>query len=575
MPDFSLTIPGGQTTGTATFTLVPTDDALAEGEEALTVSGTATGLTVTGARVTITDDDVASTGVALSLNPEEVAEDGGETSVTVTATLDARAFPGPTDVTVSMGESGTATSGADYMPVAGFVLTIPSGETIATATFTLMPTDDDLAEGAETLSVRGSATGLTVSDTEVTITDDDEASTAVTLSVDPTSVAEDGGAQTVTVTAALDASAFPGPTAVTVSVGDADDGATGGTDYAALPDFSLTIPGGQTAGTATFTLTPTDDAVAEGDEALTVSGTTTGLTVTGTEMTITDDDVASAGVALSVDPSEVAEDGGARTVTVTATLDAGAFGEAMPVRVEVGTAGSGPGDSATEGTDYIAVPDVWLTLPAGETTGTATFTVAPTDDDVAEGDETLTVSGTATGLTVTGAIVTIIDNDVPSTGVALSVTPSEVAEDAGVATVTVTATLDAAAFTDPTVVIVAVGSVEDAAIEGTDYAPVPDLRVTIPGGATAGTATFTLTPMDDGLPEGDETLTVSGAATGLAVTGAAFTITDGRDLASPAVARSVAGFGRTVALGAVDAVTGRFERTPAAHPRLSVAKRWN
>ena len=36
------------------------------------------------------------------------------------------------------------------------------------------------------------------------------------------------------------------------------------------------------------------------------------------------------------------------------------------------------------------------------TSGTETFTLTPEQDEVAEGDETVSVTGTATGLAVTG-----------------------------------------------------------------------------------------------------------------------------------------------------------------------------
>ena len=79
----------------------------------------------------------------------------------------------------------------------------------------------------------------------------------------------------VTVTATLDADAFAPSDwrEVTVSLGAAGDAATEGTDYAALPDLTVTIAGGLRSGSATFTLTPTDDDLAEGDEALSVTGT--------------------------------------------------------------------------------------------------------------------------------------------------------------------------------------------------------------------------------------------------------------------------------------------------------------
>ena len=58
-------------------------------------------------------------------------------------------------VTVSVGGTGTATSGTDYAAVSDFDVTITKGETSGTATFTLTPTQDTLIEGDETIGVAG------------------------------------------------------------------------------------------------------------------------------------------------------------------------------------------------------------------------------------------------------------------------------------------------------------------------------------------------------------------------------------------------------------------------------------
>ncbi len=523
--DFTVTIDAGSTSGSGTFTLTPTDDNLAEGDETLSLTGTRDGLeTVTGTELTITDDDVVSTGVTLTVDPASVDENASATEVTVTATLDADARLDTTTVAVAVGSAGDgAAEGTDYATVPDLTVTIPAGSTSGTATFTLTPTDDSLGEGDETLSVTGTADGLTVTGTALTIADDETVSTGVTLTVVPASVGENAGATGVTVTATLDEDARPAETAVTVAVGAAGDGAAEGTDYATVSDFTVTIAAGSASGSGTFTLTPTDDNLAEGDETLSVTGTADGgLAVTGTQLTITDNDTASTGVTLTVVPASVDENAGATEVTVTAELDA----DARPAETAVTVAVGAVGDGAAEGTDYAAVPDFTVTIAAGSTTGSGTFTLTPTDDNLAEGDETLSLTGTAGGLTVTRTELTIADDETVSTGVTLSVNPASVREDAGGTTVTVTAELDADARPSATPVTVAVGSTSDAATEGTDYATVPDLTVTIPAASTRGTATFTLTPTDDSLEEGHEQLSVTGTAGGLAVTGAALTIRD-------------------------------------------------
>ena len=129
-------------------------------------------------------------------------------------------------------------------------------------------------------------------------------------------------------TAALDGGARLDETVVTVSVGAPGDTAALGTDYQAVSDFVLTIPEGSASGEATFTLTPVDDGVAEGDEAITVSGSAAGLSVEPAELTLEDDDEASTSVELSVSPAVVSEDGGAQQIAVTAALDGAARTEA-------------------------------------------------------------------------------------------------------------------------------------------------------------------------------------------------------------------------------------------------------
>ena len=125
---------------------------------------------------------------------------------------------------------------------------------------------------------------------------------------------------------------------------------------------------------------------------------------------IIDDEAPATGVTLSVSPDMVGERDGAKILTVTGTLNGGAFTEDTTVELSV-SAGT-----ATETDDYTAETET-LTIDAGETTGTTMVTLTPVDDDVDEDDETVTVGGTATNLTVKGTTVTIIDDDERGVGV--------------------------------------------------------------------------------------------------------------------------------------------------------------
>ena len=100
------------------------------------------------------------------------------------------------------------------------------------------------------------------------------------------------------------------------------------------------------------------------------------------------------GVSLSVEPAEVEEDNGGQSIAVSATLPAGP----RPTLVETEVTISVTGDTATEDTDFTAMPSSFtITIPSGDERGTGTFTLTATADTVVEpGGETVLVSGTTT-----------------------------------------------------------------------------------------------------------------------------------------------------------------------------------
>ena len=248
------------------------------------------------------------------------------------------------------------------------------------------------------------------------------------------------------------------------------------------------------------------------------------------DLTLDDDDVASTQVTLTLDPLEVRENAGGRAVRVTGTLDGGARPTATVVAVTVGSGG----DSATEGEDYAEVPELELTIPANRTDGTATFTLRPTNDRTAEGTETISVRGNVAGLSVTPAELALADDDALSTRLDLALNPSTVSEAAAATEVAVTGSLDAGARTSDSVVIVTVGASADSATEGLDYASVSVLAITVPANETTGQTAFTLSPENDAIAEGAETISVTGRASGLTVQPATLTLSD-NDMASRVV----------------------------------------
>ena len=297
-------------TATRSFDVDIYDDGHVEETEWFSVSlqpvpGTAPTFGTDVVKITITDDD--ERGVTVTPTTLSVGEgESGEYTVVLTSH--------PTEtVTVSI----TASGDTDITTQQSSLTFTGSNWSTAQTVTVNAEEDSDAAHGTATIShtvtSSGDYSGETASAVTVTEIDNDTASTEVTLSVTPSSVSESGGGQTVTVTGTLNEGTRLSDTAVTVSVAG---GTASSSDFASVSNFTLTIAANQANGNATFTLSPVNDAIDENDEAVSVSGTTSGLTVTATEVTITDDDTR--GVMVSKSSLQVEEDG-SDTYTVVLT----------------------------------------------------------------------------------------------------------------------------------------------------------------------------------------------------------------------------------------------------------------
>ena len=547
-------------TGTAgeerTFTVATTEDEIVEENEtftvSLTVSGTSTTVTATDtATGTITDDDGGTTGDDATVTIADASAVEGE-SLTFTVRLD-QAVSGGLTVTPSFTD-GTATQGTDYTEnTAALSFTGTAGEE---RTFTVATTEDEIVEENETftvsLTVSGTSTPVTATDTATGgITDDDGGliggNDTVTIA---DASAEEGESLTFTVT--LNRAVQGG---LTVTPAFTDGTATQGTDYTEnTAALSFTGTAGETQ---TITVGTVEDAVVEGDETFTVSlsvsdapaGVTAGSPATGT---ITDDDVPAVTIAD-------ASAGEGDPITFTVRLDkAVSGGLTVTPSFSDGT--------ATQGTDYTEnTAGLSFTGTAGEE---QTFTVATTEDEIVEENETftvsLTVSGTSTPVTATDtATGGITDDDGGLIGGNDTVTIADASAEEG-ESLTFTVTLNRAvqggltvtpAFTDGT------------ATQGTDYT---ENTAALSFTGTAGeTQTITVGTVEDAVVEGDETFTVSlslseapaGVTAGSPATG---TITDD-DVPAVTIADASAGEGDpiTFTVRLDKAVSGGLTVTPS------------
>ncbi|MDE2843088.1 MAG: hypothetical protein OXN21_06875 [Chloroflexota bacterium] len=215
------------------------------------------------------------------------------------------------------------------------------------------------------------------------------------------------------------------------------------------------------------------------------------LEVQDVTVTVNDDDATPTTVDLAVSSSRVSEGDGPQTITVTATVDgASLFGVQKTVAVTV--AGSG-GQNVV---GFTATPTSFdITINTGERDGSATFTLTPTDTTVEENDETITVSGTLSGVTINPSEITLADDD--GSVVNFASASSTAAESAG--THTIMLNLSPASASDITVNY----SVSGSATSGTDYTALGG-SVDVEGGETSATISVSIT--DDSVQEDGETI---------------------------------------------------------------------
>ena len=500
-----LTIPAGDEVSTSMATIAAVDNDTDAPDQVLTVSGTAANTQgyagdPESLELTITDDE-DTPAVTLHLDDRSIREANGTTQVT--AELLSHPSSEPTTITVTVAAVPPAVA-ADFQQT-GSTLTVPEGETASEGVVTVAAVPNLVDAPDKQVEVTGTATNSqgTPADppaVRLTIRDDDERGF-----VWVPEVLRIHEVVSTTFTVALSSE----PTAeVVVEILE--------TSRLSINAASTLAAGGGMLRTLTFTSAnwsegQTISVFSESDLNAVTDTETITHTATGGDyaahvqrymVIVTDAQRATQGVVLSVDPTTVAEGGGATAVAVTARLDGGALTSAVAVAVTVGA-----GTAAAE--DFSASPDAFtLTIAANSVAASRTVTLTPVDDDLAETDETVSVSGTtaatregsSTPLTVIGATITIEDDE--ARGVTIEPRSLKLDENsAGSYTVV----LDSKPTDDVTVTPSLAGDAASLTV-----AP-PSLTFTAIDWGVPQTVTVTAAPDDDPL---DATATVTHAVTG-------------------------------------------------------------
>ena len=522
---------------------------------------------------TISDDD-APTGIGLSVSPSSVDEDDDATSLTVTATLNGATRTSDTVVTIGT-LAGSATKDTDYSVTSSLAsVTIPANSSDGTGTLTINPTDDDVVEGVEIITISGTTTtqvGLSVNSAEITLNDRSSSQHGTNDSTElsiagPTSNVSEGGNAVFTVTLSKEVAkevtvAWSAPLPADAAEG-ADLSATSGT---------VTFAANSAAGaTQSITITATDDALSEGAEGFTVTLGTISTTLPSDQVSLKSGESSATATIAESDPIAVSISGPERvndgeTATYTVSLSPTGVSPTANLTVSYATAD----DTAIAGSDYTAKSGTLTFTRAAA--GPRTFTVQTTEDTDGEGDKTFTVSisnpsggggpAPSIGTSSVSTTITYLDQASPppsggppipvsppeSVDVTLKVSPGSLSENEGATSFTVTATLNADSAL-PADTVITIGSLDGTATLNADYSATSLASITIPANSESGTGTLTITPINDGVVEGDETIKVSGSAAGVNVNShATITLTD--DTPGDAATLSIASALSSVAEG--------------------------
>ncbi len=488
----TLVIPAG--VASVVVDVVPLEDTLYEGTETVIVeidtsAGNYTSVTST-AQVDITDNDVPKVSIIASdSTASEASTETGTFTISRTGITD-----NPLDVSI-IALGGSATSGADYIALANLV-TILAGD--SSATLNIVPIDDDLVEGTESVIVElviSSSYAIQTSSAQIEIIDDDNELASVSITATDASAAETGANNGIFTLART------GSTTASLTVDLQIKGtATSGVDFTALSN-PVTIPVGLSS--ITINVIPLEDEEFEGPETVIVnivntSSYTLSATHNTAQVNITDNDLPIISIiATDASANETASgstpDDGTLTISRTGNTSADL---SINLTSITGT--------ANNGTDYNALPNTVI-IPAGQMS--QTVDIVPIDDADIESTETVIVAVTATNnyavsATQNSAQVTIGDNDSLSlvSIVATVPTTEEAGAESGIFTVTRTGGDNSQAL------IVSFDSISGTATSGTDYATLSSSVIIATGQSSK---TIHVVPVFDNDAENDETVIIN------------------------------------------------------------------
>ena len=482
-----LIIPAGASEGTTTFTLTPTNDTTVAQRGPIYIKITV-GAVLATKTIVIVDDDATSMNISLTADPATISEGAGTTDIAVTGTLDGKVFdnnvavfltidldPKDTDANGDVVDVVEATRDIDYTATVR-PLIILAGAVSGTTRITISPIDDKTVEADEKIRLK-----VPYANNQITTRDaegDDIKVTVRTVDITLQDTGE-GGAPSFAADAAIDDQIY----IVEAAIGDW-----------VLPEAS------DGDGELTYSVSSLPAGLEFDAPTRTLAGTPTEATDGAVEVTYTVTDSGDDTAMLTF------------TITVVGEGTVPVFAEGASINDQTYVVETRIGDwvlPEASGGDGELTYSV-SSLPAGLEFDAATRTLGGTPTEETDGAVEVTYTVTDDNSATATLTFTITVNPAPrATAAGLTAVPAVIREDAAATEVSLTFTLEAAAAADENVRFTIVAPSEGtAAVRDVDYTATLEALITIPAGAAEGTATMTLTPINDDNEEGLEALGV-------------------------------------------------------------------
>ena len=374
----SVDIPMGESS--VAFDFDPIDDSLLDGSQPVIVTAAAAGLPDVSTTITVEDHET----LTLNLTASSIDEDGPGTMATVIrGNTDIQA---PLTVFIQTDDPSEATALSSVI--------IPANQ--ASIEFLIAAVDDALLDGPQNVTFTVSAPRYQGATAVIEVRDKEQ----LTVSLASGTISENGGSVTGTVTRSNTDLGFP---IIVQLFSDHPGEATTPVSVQILPQQS----------SATFTINAVDDNILDGTVSVVISAMSMGYEDGMASLNVSDHETLS----VTLDETSISEQDGMTTGVVSrGNTDIGS-----PLTVQVGS--SDTSEAAVAGT---------VVIPSNQTS--APFQVIAINDSIFDGDQDVTISATADGYFDGGTTLTVTDHE----GLTLSLTATEISEQLGSTTATVT-----------------------------------------------------------------------------------------------------------------------------------------